>query len=99
MSKILVGQFDTRRQADLAVERLVQEIGIERTDIFVASSGPDNSTGTFRAGADSETVGEPARDDVQLAGAVTVSVDVQNDNDVQRIISAIKEMNGIMEGD
>lgn len=37
--KIVVGEFDTRREADRAMERLVQEYGIERTGIAFAPEG------------------------------------------------------------
>ena len=72
MSTTLTGTFDRRDQADMAVERLVQEIGIERTDIFVTASGPDNSAGNRIGGADSETFDQDERDDVPLAGGIMV---------------------------
>jgi hypothetical protein len=91
MSTTLTGTFDSRDQADMAVERLVQEIGIERTDIFVAASGPDNSTGNRIGGADSETVDQDERNDIPLAGGITVSIDLQDDAKVEVVTAALEE--------
>jgi len=91
MSTTLTGTFDSRDQADMAVERLVQEIGIERTDIFVAASGPDNSAGNRTGGADSETADQDERDDVPLAGGIMVSIDLQDDAKVEVVTAALEE--------
>ncbi|NML13212.1 hypothetical protein HHL08_24360 [Sphingobium sp. AR-3-1] len=91
MSTTLTGTFDSRDQADMAVERLVQEIGIERTDIFVAASGPDNSAGNRTGGADSETVDQDERDDAPLAGGIMVSIDLQDDAKVEVVTAALEE--------
>lgn len=91
MSTTLTGTFDSRDQADMAVERLVQEVGIERTDIFVAASGPDNSAGNRTGGADSETVDQDERDDVPLAGGIMVSIDLQDDAKVEVVTAALEE--------
>ncbi|MBJ7445181.1 MAG: hypothetical protein JHD32_12935 [Sphingobium sp.] len=91
MSTTLTGTFDSRDHADMAVERLVQEIGIERTDIFVAASGPDNSAGNRTGGADSETVDQDERDDAPLAGGIMVSIDLQDDAKVEVVTAALEE--------
>lgn len=91
MSTTLTGTFDSRDQADMAVERLVQEIGIERTDIFVTASGPDNSAGNRTGGADSETVDQDERDDVPLAGGIMVSINLQDDAKVEVVTAALEE--------
>lgn len=57
MSKSINGTFETRRDAEMAVERLVQEFGVERTDIFSSARGKDNSAGTTAAGSDTESPG------------------------------------------
>ncbi|WP_443018251.1 hypothetical protein [Sphingobium sp. YG1] len=73
------------------MERLVQEIGIERTDIFVTASGPDNSAGNRIGGADSETVDQGERDDVPLAGGIMVSIDLQDDAKVEVVTATLEE--------
>jgi len=91
MSTTLTGTFDSRDHADMAVERLVQEIGIERTDIFVTASGPHNSAGNRIGGADSDTVDQDERDDVPLAGGIMVSIDLQDDAKVEVVTAALEE--------
>ncbi|KPF67603.1 hypothetical protein IP69_12910 [Bosea sp. AAP35] len=81
MSASLTGQFDTRRDAEMAVERLVQEHGIERADIVVAPVGAANTAGEHAAGSDRATA-EPStqgRQDAALNGLIQVSVDVADE--------------------
>jgi hypothetical protein len=47
--------FATRREAELAVEHLVQEHRIDRAAITLAAAGPDNTAGEQAAGADVES--------------------------------------------
>jgi hypothetical protein len=91
MTMTLTGTFDRRDQADMAVERLVQEIGIERTDIFVAASGSENSAGNCIGGADSKTIAQDEKDDVPLAGGITVSIDLQDEAKVEVVTAALEE--------
>ena len=93
MSTSLVAKFDTRREAEMTVERLVQQFKIERTDIFVAAEGDENTAGVEEAGSDTEA-GEPSpedRDDAQLAGRVVVSVDIEDDSLADEVRSAFAE--------
>ncbi|MEG3178710.1 hypothetical protein U1872_20960 [Sphingomonas sp. RB3P16] len=95
MPTTLTANFATRREADMTVERLVQELGVERTDIFVVAAGADNTAGDEVAGADAEP-GEPrheASDDAALNGRVTVSVDVEDDDRADEIRGAFAEFN------
>ncbi|WP_238995749.1 hypothetical protein [Sphingomonas solaris] len=65
----------------MTVERLVQEYKIERTDIFIAAEGDDNSAGEERAGSDTEAGAPtpPDRDDAALNGGIIVSVDIEDE--------------------
>ncbi len=47
--------FATRREAELAVEHLVQEHHLDRTAITLHATGPDNTAGEHAAGADVES--------------------------------------------
>ncbi len=96
MSKSITATFDTRRDADMAVERLVQELGIERTDIFVAAEGDDNTAGVEAAGSDAagSVPSEEARDDGAHQGGITVSVDVNDDALAEKIRDALEEFDG-----
>lgn len=74
---MIIGHFATRRDAERAVEHLVQEHGLERTDIFVVAEGAANSAGTRVAGADLESghYGAEGEHAPELAGAIEVSVE------------------------
>jgi hypothetical protein len=90
MGTTIIGSFASRRDADLAVERLVQEYGIERTDVFVEAQGSANSAGTEPAGADVES-GHPGVDKhgaPALHGRIQVSVDCDQhqSNTIQNVL-------------
>lgn len=97
MTKNIAATFDTRRDAEMAVERLVQEFGVERTDIFVAAEGDENTAGTEAAGADAEgsAPNDNARADGAHQGEIAVSVDVNDDALVEKIRGAIAEFSGM----
>lgn len=87
MGTNVTGKFHSREEADLVVERLVQEYGIDRADIFVSALGSENSAGDEPSGADLGG-GEPSpgdRDDAPVTGAIEVSVDVNDAQDVERV--------------
>jgi hypothetical protein len=93
MGTTLNATFDTRREAEMTVERLVQEHGIDRTDVFVAAAGDANTAGTATAGSDTDA-GAPSpdsRDDAPLNGAVTVSVDIADAAKVADVRAAFAE--------
>ena len=78
MGNTIKATFKTRRDAEMAVERLVQEHDIPRTDIFIEAASAENTAGTKVAGADRETghPGEKADGAPALHGKIEVSVDV-----------------------
>jgi len=88
LESTIIGEFETRREAELAVEHLVQEYGIQRTDVFIQPIGQANSVGTRSAGADAKAAPEPERQ-APLEGALEVSVDFHGD-DPQKIADALK---------
>ncbi|WP_404479164.1 hypothetical protein [Novosphingobium sp. BL-52-GroH] len=79
MNTTIERTFESRRDAELAVERLVQEYGFERTDVFVTSAGDENSAGETLSGGDTATHLESERMDAQLSDPISVSVDVNDD--------------------
>ena len=92
MERTIVATFESRRQAELAVERLVQEHGIPRTDVFLRARGEANSSGVKAAGADIES-GHPGVEkhgSPELAGMIEASVDCHGDQSVKvcRALSA-----------
>jgi hypothetical protein len=96
MTNNVTGTFKTRRDADMAVERLVQEFGIERTDIFITAQGADNTVGIDVDGSDrpSGASGEEARSDGAHEGVVSVSIDLNDDAIQSKISAAFAEFNG-----
>ena len=93
MSTTLTATFDTRRDAEMTVERLVQQFEINRADVFLTTEGADNSSGIEEAGSDTEAGGPSPtnRDDAELAGRVVVSVDIQDATLADEVRSAFAE--------
>lgn len=93
MSTTLTAKFDTRREAEMTVERLVQQLEIERTDIFITAEGRDNTVGIKPAGSDTDAdaSGTDTTEDAELNGHVVVSVDIEEDDLADRVRSAFSE--------
>ena len=72
----------------MTVERLVQEYGVERTDIFIAAGGP-KSAGEELSGGREASSGD--RDDAALNGSIEVSVDLEDENLATRVREAFAE--------
>ena len=70
--------FATREQADLAVEHLVQEYGVERAFIYVEPVGSENSAGEAVSGGDhaSGRAGSRDRGDGSHHGSIEVTVPI-----------------------
>ena len=85
--------FDTRRDAEMAVERLVQEFGIDRSAIMVAPEGSANSAGEELSGGD-EAAEAPAtdeRDDAALNGRIKVTVELEDADKIEKVRAALAE--------
>ncbi|MGF7153594.1 hypothetical protein [Novosphingobium gossypii] len=94
MSTSIEKTYATREDAELAVERLVQQVGLARTDIFVASAGDENSAGDSLSGGDAPVPLEDGRDDAALAGGITVSVDINDPETSQAVRAALDSASG-----
>ncbi|TXN23177.1 hypothetical protein [Methylobacterium sp. WL9] len=95
MSKTISAEFETRRDAEMAVERLVQEYGLDRSSVRIVAASDENTAGTQAAGADleggqpkTETAGEPA-----LNGKVKVSADVAEAS-ADKVVSSFEGYGG-----
>lgn len=76
MGRTIVAHFETSRDAEIAVELLVQAHGVARTDIFIRAKGESNSAGTRAAGADVESGhGPQERGTPELGGELKTSLD------------------------
>ena len=87
LESTITGEFATRREAELAVERVVQEYGVPRSDVFIQPAGGANSAGTRAAGADAKVTPEP-QGQQKLEGPIEVSVDFHGD-DPKKIADAL----------
>ena len=95
MSKTISAEFKSRRDAEMAVEHIVQEHGVDRSAVQVGTVSNENTAGTEAARADIEdkhrktgTEGEPA-----LAGKVKVSVQVE-DATAENVTSSLTTFEG-----
>ncbi|MDN4987124.1 hypothetical protein QY049_28590 [Bradyrhizobium sp. WYCCWR 13022] len=89
MESTIIGEFATRREAELAVEHVVQECGVARGDVFVQPVGAGNSSGTRSAGADVKAAPTPEGQQ-RLEGEIEVSVDFHGD-EPDKIAEALKD--------
>ena len=90
---MLTATFGTRREAEMTVERLVQEFGIDRAAVTVSTASDENSAGVESAGSDNpaDRADEAGRDDAALEGAILVSADVADDDTVDKVRAAFSE--------
>ena len=95
MTSTLTATFETRREAELVVERLVQELGVNPKAIVIGPDGDEGSVGAKTSGGDvpSEGPSVEARDDAPLAGRIAVTVDTAG-VDVAGVGSAFQEFDG-----
>lgn len=96
MSATLRGTFDTRREAEMTVERLVQEFGMDRAAITVMPVDEENSAGEEQAGSDNpaDRPGEDGRADAALRGAITVAVEAGDEAAAAKVRAAFAEFGG-----
>ena len=95
MSKTITAEFKSRRDAEMAVEHIVQEHGLDRGAVSIGSATSENTAGTEAARADVEdghvktgTEGEP-----KLAGKVKVSVEV-DEGHADKVKASLKTFDG-----
>ena len=85
------GDFNTREAADRAVEHLVQELGINRTDVFVQAKDSANTAGTVPSGGDASGILDAAtRADAALNGPIEVSADIATSS-MERVEQALRD--------
>jgi len=79
MTRTITGLFDTRREAEMAVERLVQEHGFDRNRIRAHAAGEENTSGTVVSGADADDAARGERPEGVRRGRIMVSAEVDED--------------------
>lgn len=95
MPKMLSADFKSRRDAEMAIEHIVQEHRLDRNAVEVGPASVENTAGTEAARADVEdghlkpgTEGEPV-----LAGKVRVFVSV-NEAIVDKVLASFETFHG-----
>lgn len=95
MPKTITADFRSRRDAEMAVEHIVQEHNLDRKAVSIGPASSENTAGTQAARADvedghlkSDTDGEPA-----LHGKVRVSVQVEDAN-ADKVMDSIDTFHG-----
>lgn len=99
MPRTITATFASRRDAETAVEHLVQEHDLPAGAVEIVAASDANTAGTETAGADlergapkPETEGEP-----KLAGRIQVSAQVE-EADADKVISSFKAYGGQIAG-
>lgn len=93
MPRRITGEFEIRREAELAVERLVQEYNVDRSAVEVMAAGDDNTTGVVPSGADRDgETGEPGSSPTH--GKIRVSV-IVDDAIADRAQEALRQARGM----
>jgi hypothetical protein len=103
MTVLLSATFDTRRDAEMTVERLVQQFDLDRAAVFITTEGDRNSVGEAPAGSDTEAGAPSAEDrgDAPLHGAIVVTVEVEDDQAAEDVRDAFGDFEaaGVVETD
>lgn len=93
---LLEATFETRREAEMSIERLVQEFGLDRKAIEVVADGALNSAGEDTSGGDNASDSPTAseRKDAALNDRIKVSVSVGDEAEAERVRNAFSEFGG-----
>ncbi len=93
---LLEATFETRREAEMSIERLVQEFGLDRKAIEIVADGALNSAGEDTSGGDnaSDVPSPSEREDAALNDRIRVLVNVDDAAEAQRVRDAFSEFGG-----
>lgn len=92
MPRKITAAFDTRREAELAVEHLVQEYNVDRAAVEVMAEGDDNTAGVVPSGADRDReTGQPESSPTH--GRIRVAATVE-DGIADRAQEALRQARG-----
>lgn len=87
--------FETRREAELAIEHLVQQHDIDREDILVGPEGDENSVGQEPNGSDNDAVLEDPDDEgAALNGGIVLSITVDDEELGDTVQEVLVEFGG-----
>lgn len=89
MTQMITGLFDTRREAEMAVERLVQEYEFDRSRITAHAAGEENTSGTVVSGADADDAAAGEAPEGVRQGRISVRAEVEADR-LDRALEAFR---------
>ena len=92
MAQIMTGYFNTRRDAEMTVEHLVQDHGLDRNLVQAAAEGEENSSGTFVSGADAADAAAGDAPEGVRQGRIVVRAEV-GDELVEAALASFRECN------
>lgn len=92
MAQTITGYFDTRRDAEMVVEHLVQDHDLDRNRVQAMAEGEENSSGTVVSGADAADAAEGETPEGQREGRIVVRAEV-NDDLLDAAIASFRECN------
>ncbi len=90
MKRTITGLFNTRREAEMAVEHLTQEHGFDRSRVRTHAAGEENTSGTVLSGADAAAVAEGETPEGVRHGRVAVLMEA-DDAEVERVSHAFRD--------
>ena len=79
MPHTITGYFDTRRDAEMTVEHLVQDHDLDRNRVQVMAEGEENSAGTVVSGADAADAAAGEVPEGVRRGRIMVRAEVDDD--------------------
>jgi len=79
MPRTITGYFTTRRDAEMAVEHLVQDHGLDRNRVQAMAEGEENSSGTVVSGADAADAAAGETPEGQREGRIMVRAELGDD--------------------
>ena len=92
MPQIITGYFNTRRDAEMTVEHLVQDHGLDRNRVQAMAEGGENSSGTVVSGADAADVAAGDAPEGIRGGRIVVRAEVDDDL-VEAALGSFRECN------
>ncbi|MBI0537689.1 hypothetical protein D9599_19190 [Roseomonas sp. KE2513] len=92
MSQVITGFFNTRREAEMTVERLVQDHGLDRNSVQAMAEGEENSSGTEVSGADAADAAAGEQPEGVRRGRIVVRAEV-GDELLEVAMASFRECN------
>ena len=92
MPQTITGYFDTRRDAEMTVEHLVQDHGLDRNRVQTMAEGEENSAGTVVSGADAAHAAAGGAPEGLRRGRIVVRVEVDDDL-MEAALASFRECN------